>query len=162
MSSLFSSLWLYRIVRWVLAAIFIWAGISKLLEPGNFAVIIDEFGILPDTLLRPAAYALPVLECIAGVGLIFDFRGSLTLITALMFLFTGVLIYGIWQGVDADCGCFGMYEPETSLFRKLKPALARDIVMLGIIAYLYWSRWKQKVKKLENNLLPGANRGGNS
>jgi uncharacterized membrane protein YphA (DoxX/SURF4 family) len=130
------------------AGLFIWAGISKLLEPDNFAAIIDEFDILPTRLVRPTAYALPILEIVAGIGLAFDVMGSLTIITGLMVFFIGVTGYGIWAGIDVDCGCFGMYDPETSLFGKLKPALIRDIILLLPIMFLYWFRSQKKAIRL--------------
>lgn len=134
---------LYMAARLFLAVIFIWAGINKLLEPDNFAVIIDEFDILPLRYAWPAAYILPIIELVAGIGLALDIRGTLTVITGLMLFFIGVVSYGIWQGIDIDCGCFGFYDPETSLFGKLKPALFRDILLLFPIAYCYWFKWRK-------------------
>lgn len=143
-TKIFLSIWMYRIIRWILAGIFIWSGVSKLIEPDNFAVIIDEFNILPTSLVWPTAYALPVLEVVAGIGLVFDLWGSLTFITGLMILFMAVLVYGIRMGIDVDCGCFGMFDPATSLYGKLKPALVRDIIIMFGVIYLYYFRWKKK------------------
>lgn len=141
---IFHSIWLYRAIRFIVAGIFIWAGTFKLLEPDNFAVIIDEFNLLPTRYVWPFAYMLPIIEIVSGIGLVFDLRGCLTAITGMMLLFTGVIIYGIWMGIDVDCGCFGMYDPETSLYGKLKPALLRDIVILLVITYIYYYRWLVK------------------
>jgi len=137
---IFLSGWLYRLVRWGLAVLFVWAGVAKLVDPGSFGVVMDEFGLLPRGLIMPAAYALPVLEIGAGIGLAVDLRGSLGMIAGLLALFIAVLGYGIRLGLDVDCGCFGLFEPETSLFGKLKPALVRDLVMLLGVLYLYWAR----------------------
>ncbi len=142
-NKVFHSIWLYRIIRWILAGIFIWAGTVKLLDPDNFAVIIDEFNILPTRYVWPAAYVLPVFEIIAGLGLIFDLWGCLPVITGLMVFFMAVLVYGIRMGIDVDCGCFGMYDPDTSLYGKLKPALYRDLIIMIGIVYLYYFRWKR-------------------
>lgn len=142
--SIFTARPLYIAVRLFLAVLFIWAGISKLLEPDNFAAIIDEFDILSTGLVRPAAYALPILEILAGIGLVFDVGGSLAVIAGMMAFFIAVVSYGIWEGIDVDCGCFGLYDPETSLFGKLKPALVRDIILLVPIVYLYWFRSNKK------------------
>jgi hypothetical protein len=83
---------------------------------------------------------LPILEVVSGLALAFDLLGSLAVITMQMLLFIAVLVYGISLGIDADCGCFGMYDPETSLYGKLKPALYRDLLILLGITFLYWSR----------------------
>jgi uncharacterized membrane protein YphA (DoxX/SURF4 family) len=87
--------WLYRLCRWTLGGIFIYAGSTKLLEPEIFAVLIEAYGIVPEGLLMPVAIGLPLLEVIAGIGLLFDIRGSLALITGLLVLFMVVLGYGI-------------------------------------------------------------------
>lgn len=138
---------LYTAARLFLAFLFIWAGIAKLLEPDNFAVIIDEFNILPTRYVWKTAYLLPITEIIAGIALSFNVRGSLTVITGLMIFFIGIVGYGIWLGIDVDCGCFGMYDPETSLFGKLKPALFRDILLLLPIAYCYWFRRRNQMTR---------------
>jgi uncharacterized membrane protein YphA (DoxX/SURF4 family) len=36
--------WLYRLCRWTLGCIFIYAGGTKLLEPEIFAVLIEAYG----------------------------------------------------------------------------------------------------------------------
>jgi hypothetical protein len=43
-----------------------------LLEPEIFAVLIDAYGIVPEGLLIPVSIGLPLLEVIAGFGLLFD------------------------------------------------------------------------------------------
>ena len=101
--------WLYRLCRWTLGGIFIYAGGTKLLEPEIFAVLIEAYGIVPEGLLMPVAIGLPLLEVIAGIGLPFDIRGSLTLITGLSVLFMVTLGYGIWMGLDVGCSCFGLF-----------------------------------------------------
>lgn len=151
-------LWLYRIFRWGLAGMFVWAGAAKLLDPDTFAVIIHEYKLLPLSLVRPVAYILPALELIAGLALVFDLRGSLTLVTAQMLLFVGVLLYGIGQGLDIDCGCFGMYDPETSLFGKLKPALYRDLLLFLVIAFLYLARRLGAVVRHGIRFVPNTSR----
>ena len=35
-------------------------------------------------------------------------RGSLILLTGLLSLFAAVLGYGIWLGLEIECGCFGL------------------------------------------------------
>ena len=123
--------WLYRFCRWTLGTIFIYAGGTKLLEPEIFSVLIDAYGTIPEGLLIPVAIGLPLLEVIAGMGLLFDIRGSLALITGLLVLFMMVLGYGIWMGLDVDCGCFGEGSSTVS------PWLIVRNVALGAVAL--WS-----------------------
>lgn len=135
--------WVYRLSRWVLVGIFIYSGSSKLLAPKVFAVLIDAYGIVPENLLLPVALLLSVMEVAAGIGLVFDIRGALSIITGLLLLFITILGYGIWLGLDVDCGCFGPEDPEAEAFHGLRLALYRDLVMMGAIAYIYgWRRFR--------------------
>jgi uncharacterized membrane protein YphA (DoxX/SURF4 family) len=137
------SSWIYRIVRWVLGGIFIYSGATKLLAPQIFAVLIDAYGIVPEDLLMPVAVILPTLEVLAGVGLLFDIRGSLSVIAGLLMLFVAILGYGIRMGLDVDCGCFGPEEPEAKAFHGLRLALYRDMAILAAVAFLYgWRRYR--------------------
>jgi hypothetical protein len=96
-------------------------------------------------LLPVVAIGLPVVETIAGIGLLLDIRGALALITLLMTMFIAVLSYGISLNLDVDCGCFG--AEELSKQAGLKSAFMRDCFLLGIvIPYLYVSRYLRKIK----------------
>jgi hypothetical protein len=80
------------------------------------------------------------LEVTAGIGLLFDIRGSLALIAGLLLLFMVVLGYGIWMGLDVDCGCFGPEDPEAEAFHGLRLSLFRDLVMMGGVFITYGLR----------------------
>lgn len=135
--------WLYKFVRWVSGCIFIYAGSTKLLEPEIFAVLIEAYGLVPEGLLMPVAIVLPVLEVLAGAGLLFDIKGSLSITAGLLVLFIAVLGYGIWMGLDVDCGCFGPKDPEYKAFHSLKLTLFRDLVMITGLTFIYgWRRYR--------------------
>lgn len=134
-------IWVYRSIRWGLALVFLYAGATKLADPMAFAVIIEAYGLVPDTLLLPLAVALPALEVMAAIGLIFDLRGSLTTIAGLLALFIVVLGYGVWMGLDVDCGCFGPEDPEGRAYAGIRPALQRDVVLAGGVLMLYGWRY---------------------
>lgn len=137
------STWLYKITRLILGSIFIYAGGTKLLDPEIFAVLIEAYGIVPEMLLMPVAIALSVLELIAGIGLVFDIRGSLLMTAGLLVVFIAVLLYGIWMGLDVDCGCFGPEDPEAKAFHGLRLSLYRDLVMMIGVSFLYgWRRYR--------------------
>lgn len=135
-----SSQLLYRLVRWTLSGLFIWAGALKLADPPAFAVIISDFGLVPAWSVMPLAILLPMVEIAAALGLVFDLRASLAVITALLGLFIAILGYGIWLGLDIDCGCFGPEDPEARAYGGLRSALYRDLAMAGGVFFLYWWR----------------------
>lgn len=135
--------WTYKVFRWALGGVFIYAGGSKLLAPGVFAVLIEAYGILPGGMVMPVAVALPVVEVACGIGLLFDLEGSLAVLTGLLVLFIAILGYGIHMGLDIDCGCFGPEDPESMAFHGLRTTLYRDLVMLAGVVFLYgWRRYR--------------------
>lgn len=133
--------WTYRLTRWALGAVFIYSGILKLLEPKSFADLIEAYGIVPDLLLLPVAFSLAALEAVAGVGLLFDIKGSLSVIAGLLVLFMAVLAFGLGMGLDVDCGCFGADDPQAEAFHGLRAALYRDLFLFAIVIFIFgWRR----------------------
>jgi len=138
---LFGSAWPYRLVRIGLGLVFVWAGALKLLEPRAFARTISEFGIVPDPFLPVVAIGLPALEFLAGLGLVFDIRGSLKFVCGLLVLFLAVLGFGIANNMDIDCGCFSAEEIRAQ--NSLRIAFIRDLGLMGTVSYLFFWRWFQ-------------------
>lgn len=133
--------WLYQVIRFVIAVIFLWSGLTKAYDPGGFAEVIKAYGLIPETWVVPVAIVLPLLEIMAGLGLMLDITGSLVLVSGLLLLFMALLAYAILLGLDVDCGCFGPEDPEATAFHGLRTALYRDLFILAGIAYLFWRRY---------------------
>lgn len=114
---------------------------SKLADPAALAVIIGAYGLIPESWGMTAAVLLPALEVLAALGLLADIRGSLALITGLLAVFMAILAYGIWMGLDIDCGCFGPEDPEPRAYHGLRPALYRDLVMMAAVIHSYLWRY---------------------
>lgn len=132
--------WLYLLPRLGLGALFVYAGAAKLWDVQAFGVIIARYHLVPEPLLLPAAVGLPLLEVLAGLGLICGVRGSLTLLSALLVMFAGVLWFGVLEGLDIDCGCFA--PQDLAEHDGLRQALYRDLALLAVAAYLYLWRWR--------------------
>lgn len=130
--------WPYRVMRFGLAALFIYGGVVKLLDPKGFARVISAYDLFPEALLPVVAIGLPLLETLAGVGLLFDIRGSLAVISGLLGLFVFILGYGILNDLNVDCGCFG--AEELAQRDSIRSAFYRDLLLVGIVVpflYLY-------------------------
>lgn len=134
----FSSKKIYLILRLILGGLFVYAGILKISDPKAFAKVISQYNLVPESLLIIVAFGLPLLEIIAGAGLIFDIKGSLTAISAMIIMFIVVLWYGILNNLEIDCGCFSLEEQKTH--DSLREAFYRDWVMLAGAMYLYFYR----------------------
>lgn len=136
--TIFLSSWPYLLIRFVLGSIFVYAGFIKLIAPKAFAKAISQYDLLPEIFLAPVAISLPVVEFLAGLGLIFNIRGSLTVIFSLLIVFCMVLGYGILNELNIDCGCFTSQEIKSQ--NTLKQSFYRDILMIAAVFYMYLHR----------------------
>jgi sodium--glutamate symport carrier gltS len=137
MIRLLASVWPYRLIRWLLAGVFLYAGVTKLTAPQLFAENISDFGLVPENILFATALAIIGLEVLAGFGLLLDIRGALAIVVCLLVLFVVAMSYGLAIGLDIDCGCFGPGDRGLGL----QEALLTDLCLLAACGYLYWSRW---------------------
>jgi uncharacterized membrane protein YphA (DoxX/SURF4 family) len=144
---------LWRIIDFIVGAMFIFAGIAKILNldqliadlqhlrfgsafaglgnlslanPAEFAHDINNFRILPWTLSVALAFYLPWLEILCGLGLIFRFlyRGALSILAVLIVVFTLATVAAKVRGLDITCGCFGHASQHWSLPAHLATNLA--------------------------------------
>jgi len=99
----------WRIVDFVVAGIFIYAGVLKVLDPVQFANDIDNYKILPWPTSVALAFYLPWLEIFCGFALVVRslYRGALSILTALILVFTLATVAAKIRGLDITCGCFG-------------------------------------------------------
>jgi len=135
------------VIRGVLAFLFIYGGGLKLADPKAFAATLSHYDLLPEMLLPVVAVGLPALEVIAGIALLFNLPGGLTVITGLLALFVAVLGYGILTDLNVDCGCFGPAGQQS-----LRQAFIRDLLLIGAASFLYYTRRTRA--KLKTNRLP--------
>jgi len=125
---------LWRILDLIIAAIFIYAGVLKALDPVQLAHDIDHYKILPWAVGVGLAFYLPWLEIFCGLALIFRlfYRGALSILTSLVVVFLGATIAAKVRGLDITCGCFGHASQNWSF-----PAhLALDLGILAVLAVL--------------------------
>ncbi|MGE5843664.1 MAG: MauE/DoxX family redox-associated membrane protein [Syntrophaceae bacterium] len=144
------SRWPDRVIRGILAFLFIYGGGLKLADPKAFAATLSHYDLLPEMLLPVVAVGLPALEVIAGMALLFNLPGGLTVITGLLALFVAVLGYGILTDLNVDCGCFG--PEEVAGRQSLRQAFIRDLLLIGAASFLYYTRRTRA--KLKTNRLP--------
>ncbi len=99
-------------LRIMLGAIFIYAAYEKISSPSEFAQVIRNYRIIPDSLSNLIAVVLPWLEFYCGLFLIVGIfiRGSSLLLSGILFVFLLALISAQVRGLNIDCGCFGAGE----------------------------------------------------
>lgn len=118
--------------RLVLGGVFLYAGVTKVFDPGGLAASIRSYGLsLPEWFVTLSAYSLPLLEVLLGLYLLAGLftRVSAWAASGLMMLFTAALVQGALRGLEIDCGCFGSTSGETS---NLWIDVARDLGLLAL------------------------------
>ena len=128
---------LWRILDFIIAAVFIYAGVLKILDPAQFAHDISNYRILPWTLSVALAFYLPWLEIFCGFALVvrFLYRGALSILTVLIVVFTLATIAAKARGLDITCGCFGHASQHWSFPAHLATNLA-ILVALLVLSFL--------------------------
>ena len=125
---------LSRILDFVLAGIFIYAGALKAYDPVQFASDIDNYKLLPWPVSVALAFYLPWLEIFCALGLVFRFlyRGALSILTASIVVFTLATIAAKVRGLDITCGCFGHASQHWSFPAHLATNLAILVALLAL------------------------------
>ncbi len=116
--------------------VYLVAGTQKLFDPSAFVVLIDSYGLVWEPFLLPIAVLLPLFEIVAAIALLLKKRWAMIAIGGLTLMFIAVLSYGIWLGLDIDCGCFGVGDPEREAYSNLHSALVKNVIILAGIGYL--------------------------
>jgi thiol-disulfide isomerase/thioredoxin/uncharacterized membrane protein YphA (DoxX/SURF4 family) len=113
------------LIRLFLAAIFLLAGVGKLLDLEGSEKSVKAFGT-PEEFAKTFAVALPFAEILFAVCLVFTETSWLGAIGALILLlsFVGGMIWQLAQGNAPDCHCFGAIHSEP-VSRK---SLIRNII----------------------------------
>lgn len=101
--------WVGLVLRLLLAAVWIWAALSKVGDPAGFVRAVRAYDLAPEWLAEAIGYGLPFLEFSLGIFL------ALGLGTRLVAAVSGLLfvafLIGILQasarGLQIECGCFG-------------------------------------------------------
>ncbi len=127
-----------RLLAFVAGAIFVYAGVIKLLDPLRFASDITNYQILPWAGAVWLAFFLPWLELWCGLALIFHrlFRGAVVLTVSMMLIFIGASIVAKVRGIDVSCGCFGSASSNLSFTSHL----VLDFCLLAVLLLLWFWR----------------------
>lgn len=120
-------------VRLIPAAVLLWAGMAKALDPQGSVLAVGAYEVLPTPLVRVVAALLPWVEIALAVllvlGLFVRFAGIATAVLAAMFV--AAMSQAKARGLEIDCGCFGGGGPGAGVSGW---DIARDvpIVLAGV------------------------------
>jgi uncharacterized membrane protein YphA (DoxX/SURF4 family) len=98
------------LLRVALGGLFVWAGVTKLADPGGFATDIANYRLLP-SLAPLMAVTFPPVEVVLGLALVVAprlwRRAAALAIAVMMAMFTVAVAQAVARGINIDCGCFG-------------------------------------------------------
>jgi len=126
---------LYHAMRFILAFVFIYASLDKILHPGAFAKAVFNYQVLPGELINLTALILPWLELILGACLLLNrwMKGASCIAAVLMCVFMGLILFNLARGLDISCGCFSTNPAEGPMDML---TLLRDMLFLCLAAGL--------------------------
>ena len=96
------------VLRIFVGCFFIYASVSKIPYPAQFADAVANYRLVPYWLLNPGAVILPWIEFVCGLFLIIGFlsRASAILIGCMLVLFNIMVLTNMYWGAPITCGCY--------------------------------------------------------
>ncbi|MGC5050462.1 MauE/DoxX family redox-associated membrane protein [Micromonospora sp. DT48] len=136
--------WLGLAVRLGLAAVWLWAGWSKVGDLAASGRAVNAYQILPYDVAMAVGAALPFVELALGVLLVLGLATRLVagVSAALLLVFIAGIASAWSRGLAIDCGCFGVGgELPAGETPSYLPEILRDIGFLALAGFLLiWPR----------------------
>ncbi len=128
-----------RLIGIVIGVTLVWASIDKLHYPDRFADVVHDYDMLPIWLVNAFALAMPAVEVVTGLALVFGvWRRPAGLLAAGLFLaFMVAIAQAQFRGLQIECGCFSVSDMSSS--QATWGLFARDVLYLAG-SILIWRR----------------------
>ena len=149
MKNIFKYINMMLIARLVLAFVFIYASIDKIIDPLSFSDTIDNYHISPYQLNNIAALIIPWLELIIGICLLINvfLTGASFISIGLLVFFIIIISQALFRGINIDCGCFDLNSSnldDVELRIKMIRRIIEDFVFLGLAIFINLNSRKNK------------------
>src|SRR4051794_6340587 len=101
--------WLAPGARLVLGGVFVVAGALKIPDPAAAVRAVQAYRLMPEPLVAPVAFGLPVVEIAVGLALLLGvFVRTAAIAAAVLLVVFLVAVGSAWaRGLQIVCGCFG-------------------------------------------------------
>ena len=125
------------VVRITLGAIFLFSCAGKIADPEAFAAIVTNYRLLPPLLVSATAVIFPWVEAVCGLALVFGRleKGAALLVSLMMVVFTGLILYNGYRGLNIACGCFSLAANEPS---NIAANTLRNLLILAAGAWVFF------------------------
>lgn len=132
----------FLLARILLAGIFVYASIHKVVYPDEFYGAIMNYQILPQYCAYALAYMLPMVEMSAGLALLSKkfLSPSLLMISGMLLIFIAAIVSAWLRGLDISCGCFG--EGNSGEYFAV---IVRDIFLLLLCMIIFLLNPRRKL-----------------
>ena len=132
--------WLATAARVVVGGVFVVAGALKIPDPAAAVRAVRAYQLLPEPLVAPVAFGLPVIEIAVGLALLLGVFVRTAAIAAAVLL--TVFLVGVgsaWaRGLQIDCGCFGNGGQVAAGETAYPAEVLRDLALLVAALALAW------------------------
>ena len=138
------------IIRLGLGGMFIFSAWNKILEPGSFQIIVDNYRLLPVCITALFSVTMSMAELLVGIMFIFTkwTREAAFLTVIMIAMFIVALAQAQVRGLDISCGCFNEAEDGGN---NVLHALIRDILLIVPTAWLMFKgqrRWVFDIRRI--------------
>lgn len=132
---------------WVIAGVFLLAGLDKLFHYKSFILTLDNSFLVPEGFAKFVALPIILSEIWIAIGLIIKSLRSIALLVAaiILLLFTSTLFANYLLGNSASCGCWYTLTLSTSTGLHI----LQNLFLLGL-ALLLWHTVKNDKKDIKS------------
>jgi uncharacterized membrane protein YphA (DoxX/SURF4 family) len=140
-------------LRIYLGYFFIYASLSKIPYPAQFAEAIANYRLIPYMFLNLGAIILPWIELVTGLFLIIGFksRSSALVIGLLLIMFDVMVLINMYWGAPITCGCYDTVGEPIGWKKVLENAL-----MLVFSVQIYYCDRLELFNRLKSFIGPGS------
>ena len=130
-----SSRYLAFVLRIFVGSFFLYASMSKISYPAQFAEAVANYRLVPYSVLNLGAVILPWVEFVCGLFLIIGFtsRACTILIGLMLIMFNVMVLINMYWGAPITCGCYDTVG-EPIGWRKI----AENLILLIFVVQIYY------------------------
>ena len=130
--------WLATAARLVLGGVFVVAGALKVPDPAAAVRAVRAYQLLPEPLVGPVAFGLPVVEIAIGLALLAGvFVRTAAIASAVLLTVFVLAVASAWvRGLQIDCGCFGKGGAVSAGETAYPTEILRDVGLLVLAVAL--------------------------
>ena len=140
-------------LRIYLGYFFMYASLSKIPYPAQFAEAIANYRLIPYMFLNLGAIILPWIELVTGLFLIIGFksRPSIIVIGLLLIMFDVMVLINMHWGAPITCGCYDTVGEPIGWKKVLENAL-----MLVFCVQIYYCDRLELLNRSKSFIGPGS------